>query len=1345
MKQRLIPGDSGNLEEILAKIKDTGNTTIRVIEKDGILEGIYYQDEIMHQKFTSFPELLLVDATYKLNDLHMPVYLQLVVDGNGESEIVAVFVVDNLHGEFAVSYLQEENYTFTLQFSDEEVTETMASIPSVPSTSSSVPLSLVKLPTKMRKRGRPKGVYHQTAVGLPKKGKPGESKPIPFWRKPPLDKDILMLQWFVEGYKAEMAVLGSALTEKDIKPLEAVGDAYKDQNEDVVVVKQDADGLAWLATSNGKVYVAQVKERSAARKIYDAAKKQGRTAGLVATKEREIERFRVAVSAPPGVRMSFCLTYEELLMRRLGRYELSLGLRPGQLVDNLTVEVNVSERTGLSFFRVLPLKTSRLLNNANGDGDPPVSTLIEKSSHCARVQYSPSVQQQSSVSAQGISADFILQYDVDLRDIMGDIQVRGTLSFDGYFVHYFAPRGLPVVPKDVIFVIDISGSMIGTKIKQTKQAMSTILGDLREGDHFNIITFSDRVQTWRKGRTVRATRQNVRDAKDFVKRISAEGWTNINAALLSAAQLVSPLSSAASRRVPLVIFLTDGEATIGVTASDTILSNAKKALGSASLFGLAFGDDADFLLLKRLALDNRGVARMVYEDADAALQLKGFYDEVASPLLSDIQLTYLDEQAFDVTCSLFPNYFQGSELVVAGRVKPGVKDFKVAMSAIDSKQRLKFENDVLVSNPQENGSSDGCVGDLEGMSSFVNRLWAYSTIKELMLAKLNATDPSVQRLLADKATNLSLKYNFVTPLTSLVVVKPDEEAIPTTEKPTTAPATTTTTTTLAKIAKHVNASRLTKAKPEPPKPPPVPLRKTTTPNVKISRKTTTTTSPGLLKTNPAGILARKPTALNQNVSKIASPAPPPLPPAGKVSLSVLKTASPPAPGKISTTTQANIAATSLVSALTTTQAVSTSRTDFKMSPIQATSTLTPAKVTAPPAGITDSNITEELVTVSSLPQLVSPLVSPSVDPVLELDNNNSNVENTDEVITVATLLSATFAPMPGVTDGARPWEAAGGLLDVSTSIQVQRKDIDLDKDYDATYDYDYNLNYDPWDDTDTDTDTDTSFDSQPGLGTVRVFSSSVDGDPHFVVQLPNLQESLCFTVDGRAKDVLRLLEDPDRGIIVDGHLVGAPSKPGSEDRPRTYFDRLVVSMATGGSADILISVSLDSVVLEGEGRDKLPVNQQGSIRRQEVTVTVDNHHSCWIELSRNVHFLVLFHYYRHPSYLQMAHLGFYITNGQGLSHNTQGLLGQFQHTDMTLTRLKNPPDANANRSSSKDPSTASRGVLRWGQQHMRVTLQDKTIKDSVQKRHSGKCWVVPKAEVERLLGHSYESYVVDHV
>lgn len=80
-------------------------------------------------------------------------------------------------------------------------------------------------------------------------------------------------------------------------------------------------------------------------------------------REREIEKFRVAVSVPSGTQMSFSLSYEELLPRRLGRYELTLGLRPGGLVTNLTLDVSIAERTGLSFIKVLPLKTSRLLSN----------------------------------------------------------------------------------------------------------------------------------------------------------------------------------------------------------------------------------------------------------------------------------------------------------------------------------------------------------------------------------------------------------------------------------------------------------------------------------------------------------------------------------------------------------------------------------------------------------------------------------------------------------------------------------------------------------------------------------------------------------------------------------------------------------------------------------------------------------------------------------------------------------------------------------------------------------------------------------------------------------------------
>uniref|UniRef100_A0A671QDQ3 Inter-alpha-trypsin inhibitor heavy chain family member 6 n=1 Tax=Sinocyclocheilus anshuiensis TaxID=1608454 RepID=A0A671QDQ3_9TELE len=756
--------------------------------------------------------------------------------------------------------------------------------------------------------------------------------------------------------------------------------------------------------------------------------------------ENSEKKFRVAVNVPPGTRVSFSLTYEELLSRRLGRYELSLGLRPSQPVQNISLDVSISERTGISFIRALPLRTSRLLtNNAQGTlkepllSYPPPSTKVEKNPYCAHVHYTPTIQQQKNISPRGLNADFIIQYDVELKDPMGDIQVD-----DGYFVHYFAPRGLPVVPKDVIFVIDISGSMIGTKIKQTKAAMTTILSDLREGDYFNLITFSDKVHTWKKGRTVRATRQNVRDKYCNNFFLLTPG-TNINAALLSAAQLLNPSSHSSSstglapssHRVPMIIFLTDGEATIGETEPDVILRNAQNALGLASLFGLAFGDDADFPMLRRLALENRGVARMVYEDDDAAVQLKSFYDEVASPLLSDIQLSYLDDQVYDITRSLFPNYFQGSELVVTGRLKPGVQDLKVTLTANDSKQKVKVENELPLGKAVVNGTepSLGCAQALDGIPSFVHRLWAYFTIKELLLAKINTSDVFIQSLLVDKATNLSLKYNFVTPVTSLVVIKPDID------------------------------------EPEP--------------TISSSVVATTTSHPPRLQ---------------------------------------------------------------------------------------------------------------------------------------------------------------------------------------------------------------------------------------------YFVSLKVDGDPHFVVQLPKLHQNLCFTIDGRADDVLRLLVDPDKGIIVDGHLMLAPSKEGLENRTRTFFDRISITAAKGA---IMITLTLDSVQVEVDGKEieMLPINQRGSVERHGMRITVEEHQSCWIELGVGVQFLILFHHYNHPKYFQMEHLGFYIADGKGLSHLTHGLLGQFQHTLMEVIRVSRDQAGFHHAQTNKNTSQAM-GLLKKGDEHFPVSLQDKILKDSSRKRHS---------------------------
>uniref|UniRef100_A0A672LP23 Inter-alpha-trypsin inhibitor heavy chain H6-like n=1 Tax=Sinocyclocheilus grahami TaxID=75366 RepID=A0A672LP23_SINGR len=1025
-------------------------------------------------------------------------------------------------------------------------------------------------------------------------------------------------------------------------------------------------------TSNGKVYVAQVKRRTDARKIYDTAKKQGKTAGLAATKEREIEKFRVAVNVPPGTRVSFTLTYEELLSRRLGRYELSLGLRPGQPVQNISLDVSISERTGISYIRALPLQTSRLLaNKVQADADPPPSTKVEQNPYCAYVRYTPSIQQQKNISPRGLNADFVIQYDVEFKDPMGDIQVD-----DGYFVHYFAPRGLPVVPKDVIFVIDISGSMIGTKIKQTKAAMTTILSDLREGDYFNLITFSDKVYTWKKGRTVRATLQNVRDAKEFVRKIFAEGWTNINAALLSAAQLLNPSSHSSSssghapssHRVPMIIFLTDGEATTGETEPDVILRNAQNALGLASLFGLAFGDDADFPMLRRLALENRGVARMVYEDNDAAVQLKGFFDEVASPLLSDIQLSYLDDQVYDITRSLFPNYFQGSELVVTGRLKPGVQDLKVMLTANNSKQKVKVENELPLAKAVINGTepSLGCAQALDGIPSFVHRLWAYFTIKELLLAKINTSDVFTQRLLVDKATNLSLKYNFVTPVTSSSVLATTSKT-----STSTVAGSTNVMNQTSHTAPKISSTSATGNKKSSSFSPPKTSKPPVTKSVNVMNQTSHT-APKISSTSATGNKKSNsfspPKTSKPPVTKSVRVHPPPsglhttgrppntslslnktIPPSSpkKTTTGPLKTTSTPLSSKPSSSPPSTIKTTPALAKISSTPP-SRAKSTSSSPPVKSTTLATLVKTA--PSVVKDSYSDIENSTTSGLTTLEQG--QQTLPSTASTTDANSDIQIELEV---ATLMAPSFLPMPGMTDAPKLWEASRFLGEFLLSSRKY------------------------------------------------FVSLKVDGDPHFVVQFPKLHQNLCFTIDGRADDVLRLLEDPDKGIIVDGHLMLAPSKEGLEIRTRTFFDRISIIAGKGG---VMITLTLDSVQVEADGKEieTLPTNQRGSVEQHGMRITVEEHHSCWIELGVGVQFLILFHLYNHPKSFQMEHLGFYI-----------------------VIRV------------SRDQA----GFHHKGDEHFPVTLQDKNLKDSPRKRHLAQCWVVPKVDVERLLGQSYESYVVE--
>ncbi|XP_045070863.1 inter-alpha-trypsin inhibitor heavy chain H5 isoform X2 [Coregonus clupeaformis] len=545
----------------------------------------------------------------------------------------------------------------------------------------------------------------------------------------------------------------------------------------------------------GRVYPSEVrpKEKKVKQGKGGEAKPKNKEPGEQS--EPEVEVFRMGASIPGRNRAVFMLTYEELLQRRLGRYEHVTSLRPLQLVSRLSVDVTIVDHSTITHLEVLPLRngksTTAAASGASAAKTPakpalPVSTVIKQNKTFCRITFSPNIVQQAKITTSGMLGEFVVHYDVERELGIGDIQV-----LNGHFVHYFAPKDLPVVPKNVVFVIDTSASMLGTKIRQTKDALFTILRDLRPGDRFNFVSFSNRIKVWQPDRLVPVTPLNVRDAKKFIYMLQPTGGTDINGGIQTGSSLLSGHLNADPdanhNSVSLIIFLTDGRPTVGELQSPSILSNARAAVKEQfCVFTIGMGNDVDYRLLERMALENCGMMRRIHEDSDASTSLKGFYDEIGTPLLSDIRVNYTEDSVQYVTQHLFTNYFNGSEIVIAGKLTNQSADsLHVQVTASNSDKSIILETDVALRQREvetERHVKEAAAGVGSGVTGegttgsvaddFVERVWGFLSVKEGLRSRLKSQTSREREGHTQQATDLSLAYHFLTPLTSLVVEKP---------------------------------------------------------------------------------------------------------------------------------------------------------------------------------------------------------------------------------------------------------------------------------------------------------------------------------------------------------------------------------------------------------------------------------------------------------------------------------------------------------------------------------------------------------------------------------------------
>ena len=481
---------------------------------------------------------------------------------------------------------------------------------------------------------------------------------------------------------------------------------------------------------DGKEYRAKVLPQEEASEKYETAASEGRTAGLLETENENL--FCYALSFEPGQSITMKLSYEQALKKTLGEYELVQSLENRHRVNNLSVTVNVNAANKLTRLEA---------------PDFPGAEVEYLSANSGQVKY----------EANSLP-------DSELRVIFetANPPLNGNMLFyekggQGYMMHIFSPSeedmGTSAMSKEIIFVLDKSGSMQGYKMEQVKEVFGNIIEDLPPGDHFNIISFDGYVRSYSET-LMEASPEEKAGALDFVNSLNARGGTNINEALLTALGMFD----SASERVPIIVFLTDGEPTEGVTSPYVIRQNIQDAnMAQVSVFSIAFGIDSEsnYQFLRAMSLENYGTAEWFSPEDNAAEEIGSFYETISTPLITDMEFSY-GEGVSEITNSGEKNLFAGSDAIILGKYPTETGSILAKVAATTRTGNRDFSEEFEVDSASAN--------------AFIPRLWAYNTIEALMdrIEVEGETEEFVSEV-----TSLALEFGFVTPYTSLFVELPE--------------------------------------------------------------------------------------------------------------------------------------------------------------------------------------------------------------------------------------------------------------------------------------------------------------------------------------------------------------------------------------------------------------------------------------------------------------------------------------------------------------------------------------------------------------------------------------------
>ena len=488
---------------------------------------------------------------------------------------------------------------------------------------------------------------------------------------------------------------------------------------------------------DGKKTTGEVMDSEKARKVYEDIVRRMKDPGLLEYVGRDMFRARV-YPVPAQGESRIELEYTQTLQFNAGVARYVYPLDTERFSPDPIEEVSVAAE----IISRIPIKT---VYSPSHD----IDTTMER--YRALCGY-----EGSNVRPD---KDFVLYYTVSEKEIGANILAYRDEGEKGYFLLFLSPGWAdgPVMKKDIVFIIDTSGSMRGEKLRQAKGALKYCIEELSDGDRFSIVRFATSVSSMESD-LIPANGETKAKAAGFIENLSARGGTNIHDALRTAATVLSERSHD-EYRPGIVVFLTDGEPTVGETDTKRIIEELESAnRENARVFVFGVGDDVNTHLLDRIALSQKGTSEYVGPGDDLSYTLSFFYDKIAYPVLSDITLDFGRIKTSETFPFDLPDLFKGSGLLLLGRYEG------------DGTSAIVLEG--TVANRIKRYTCEAKFPESLSKNEFIPRLWAMRKIGFLMTEiRLHGENAE----LVDEIVRLSKEHGIMTPYTSYLVLENETE------------------------------------------------------------------------------------------------------------------------------------------------------------------------------------------------------------------------------------------------------------------------------------------------------------------------------------------------------------------------------------------------------------------------------------------------------------------------------------------------------------------------------------------------------------------------------------------